>query len=300
MTGLGWSDGAASRWPAPAKLNLFLHITGRRADGYHLLQTVFQLLDYGDQLAFGKRDDQRITLTLEPHNEALDGDDNLVCRAAALIAQAAAQKGRPVCGVDITLYKKIPTGAGLGGGSSDAATTLVALNHLWQTGLSVESLARLGLQLGADVPVFVRAKSAWAEGVGELLQPIALPSHWFVVLNPAVHVATASLFGRPELTRDCAPITIRAFRSGANTGNVFEPLVCRLHSEVRHALDALRAHAHQGVRPSRMTGTGASVFLECETQAGAQKVLDAVTGSSQSLNGFVAKGVEHSALLHYT
>ncbi|MEM7258760.1 MAG: 4-(cytidine 5'-diphospho)-2-C-methyl-D-erythritol kinase [Pseudomonadota bacterium] len=303
-TPLGWSNNSnqsSNRWPAPAKLNLFLHITGRRDDGYHLLQTVFQLLDYGDELAFTRRADQRITLTLSPANDALSGSDNLVLRAAALLQQHSGVSADAVCGVDITLYKRLPAGAGLGGGSSDAATTLVALNHLWQLGLNIEVLAAFGLQLGADVPVFVRARSAWAEGVGEDLQPIELPDRWFVVINPSVHVATSTLFGCSQLTRDCTPITIRGFQNGVTTGNVFEPLVCRLEPRVAQALNELQQHAHQhGCKEPRMTGTGSSVFLECETQTRAQNVLDAVTGRVHGLDGFIARGLDHSALLHYS
>ena len=203
-------------------------------------------------------------------------------------------------GVDIKLYKNLPSGAGLGGGSSDAATTLVALNYLWQTGFDVDELAQAATTLGADVPVFVRARTAWAEGIGDELQPVKLPLKWFVVINPAVHVATASLFGLPELTRDCAPITIRAFQSGDPTRNVFEPLVCRDYPAVADALDRLRAESFKtnGLEP-KMTGTGSSVFLQCETRSGAQNVLDAVLEQLQCATGFVASGVEHSALVHY-
>ncbi len=291
----------SERWPAPAKLNLFLHITGRRDDGYHLLQTVFQLLDYGDELAFVTRPDHQLTLTVQPPDDSLAVADNLVMRAALLLQQLAESHGRPVGGADITLYKNLPAGAGLGGGSSDAATTLVALNYLWKCGFGVDELAQAGVQLGADIPVFIRAQTSWAEGIGEILQPVSVPQRWFVVINPAIHVATSSLFARPELTRDCTPITIRAFQSGAPTSNVFEPLVCRLQPGVQTALDELRAEArHGGTGEPRMTGTGSGVFVDCESQARAQKVLNAVLGRMRHFNGFVARGVEHSALIHYT
>ncbi len=300
----GW-QGEAGNWPAPAKLNLFLHITGRRDDGYHLLQSVFQLLDYGDELAFSQRADDRIELSIQPANDILAGEDNLVLRAAALLVSAAKSDGRgdDISGVDITLFKKLPLGGGLGGGSSDAATTLVALNYLWQVNYSTQQLAALGLTLGADVPVFVEGCSAWAEGVGEKLQSITLESQWYVVIHPGIHVATATLFGHSQLTRDCSPITIRGFRSGEPTSNVFEPLVCNQHSEVLTALTLLRESAQTVgavTGDPRMTGTGSCVFLPCEEKSGAQKVLDAVTGAEKRFSGFVARGIDQSSLVQYS
>ncbi len=298
------SHGQHSNWPAPAKLNLFLHITGRRKDGYHLLQTVFQLLDYGDELAFEPRTDQRITLHVNPANELLTGSDNLVLRAAnALVAAATADGQREkIGGVTITLEKKLPLGGGLGGGSSDAATTLVALNHLWQLGYPLDKLMQLGLTLGADVPVFVRGCSAWAEGVGEKLQPLTLKPSWYVVIHPGIHVATSALFNHSQLTRDCSPITIRGFRSGEHTSNVFEPLVCQHHSEVQQAIDLLTVAAQNtgtATGNPRMTGTGSCVFLRCEEKSGAQKVLSAVITTEKKFSGFIAKGIDQSSLVHY-
>ncbi len=299
----GWR-GEHGNWPAPAKLNLFLHITGRRDDGYHLLQTVFQLLNYGDELAFERRRDKDINLHIEPYNDLLTGSDNLVLRAAAALAQSAISDGlgKRVCGVDITLLKILPLGGGLGGGSSDAATTLVALNHLWQLEYPAEKLLPIALSLGADVPVFVGGCSAWAEGVGEELQPLTLEPQWFVVVHPGVHVATAALFGHSQLTRDCSPITIRGFRSGRQTSNVFEPLVCQQHSAVAQALSLLSKAAQQtGVAAGsqRMTGTGSCVFLPCREKSGAQKVLSAVTETEKSFTGFVAQGIDQSSLMRY-
>ncbi len=289
-------------WLAPAKLNLFLHITGRRADGYHLLQTVFQLLDYGDELSFKITDDSSVSMSTPI--AGVPDSENLIVRAARLLQSHTGCKS----GVVIGLVKRLPMGGGLGGGSSDAATTLRALNHLWGTGLSVDELAVLGLQLGADVPVFVHGNSAWAEGVGENLQPLALPERWYVVLNPGVHVGTAELFSHPQLTRDCAAITIRGFHEGVGLCNVFQPLVSELYPSVKYALDALSQSAIScnvraacgEVRSPLMTGTGASVFLACDSLAQAQNVLsglpigrnDSATGSElDNAVAFLAKGI---------
>lgn len=269
-------------WPSPAKLNLFLHITGRRDDGYHELQTVFQLIDFGDELHFAVRDDGEIRLHCD--NTALAGADNLAYRAAAALKEKTGCQS----GVTITLNKRLPMGAGLGGGSSNAATALVALNEIWQLGCTAETLENIGLALGADVPVFVRGLSGWAEGVGEKLQPIVLPQRWFVVLNPAIHVSTAELFNDRELTRDCSPITIRGFQDGESTQNVFEPLVRKRYPEVDRALRVLSDVAAESATVTateeklqagllaRMTGTGSSVFIACESEAMAHKVLSGV------------------------
>jgi len=284
---------STKKWLAPAKLNLFLHITGRRDDGYHLLQTVFQLLDFGDELSFEVTDNSDIRMV-----SALDGvpdKENLVVRAANLL-QSYTGCTR---GALIQIDKKLPMGGGLGGGSSDAATTLMALNQLWETGLAREQLANLGLQLGADVPVFVHGSSAWATGVGECLQPILLDQHYYVVLNPRVHISTAELFSHPQLTRDCAAITIRGFHSGVGLGNVFQPLVCELYPPVRQALDSLSQAAvrcevrdkNGEYRRSLLTGTGACVFLACESKAQAQKVLTALPEDSAT---FIAKGMDRT------
>ncbi|MDQ3511256.1 MAG: 4-(cytidine 5'-diphospho)-2-C-methyl-D-erythritol kinase, partial [Pseudomonadota bacterium] len=211
----GWST-----WPAPAKLNLFLRITGRRADGFHLLQTVFRLLDWGDTIRLRVRADSRICR----HGDSAPGvteADDLTVRAAKLLQTSANSS----LGADIAIEKRIPAGGGFGGGSSDAATVLVALDALWGTGLGVERLAGLALQLGADVPVFVRGHNAWAEGVGERLTLIELPPAWYVLADPGVPAPTAALFGAAELTRDAAPATMTDFVSGVPLGNAFEPVL---------------------------------------------------------------------------
>ena len=269
-------------WPAPAKLNLMLRILGRRGDGYHRLQTVFQFIDHGDELGFRIRPDGRMarTVALPGVREAED----LCLRAARRLQQ---HTGCPQ-GADITLEKRLPLGGGLGGGSSDAATTLVALNHLWQTRLPVETLAALGLQLGADVPVFVRGLAAWAEGVGEELRPVVLPEPWYLVLTPACAVATAAVFADPDLTRDSPSITIPDFISG-DVRNDCLAVVRRRHAPVAQALDWLSAHA-----PARLTGTGACVFAAFDTQDQAQSVW---RQAPVGLSGFVARGRNRSPLL---
>jgi len=276
------NSGPSGVWPAPAKLNLFLHITGRRPDGYHELQTVFQFLDYGDDIRVTPRDDGVIHRIrgLAAIPEATD----LAVRAARLLQQICGTG----LGADIEVDKRIPLGGGLGGGSSDAATTLVALNRLWDCGLDVEALARLGRELGADVPVFVRGQAAWAEGIGEILTPIRLPDPWFVVLCPAISVATAEVFSLPHLRRDCPPITIRDFLAGADVKNVCEPPVRARHPEVDAALRELAAFA-----PARLTGTGACVFAPFEREADARQVFAELSGSWP---GFVARGCNESPL----
>ncbi len=276
------STAAERPWPAPAKLNLFLHITGRRPDGFHLLQTVFQFLDYGDDLYFSLRDDGVVQRRSELPGVAPEQD--LVVRAARLLQRESG------CGlgVEIAVVKRLPMGGGLGGGSSDAATTLVALNALWGLGFDGERLAQLGLALGADVPVFVRGRAAWAEGVGERLQPVELPEPWYLVLVPAVSVATAAVFGAQELTRDCPPITIRDFLAGMGS-NVCEPVVRRRFPAVAAALDWLAQFA-----PARMTGTGSCVFAAFESEAAARQAYAALPAG---MSGFVARGTNRSPLL---
>jgi 4-diphosphocytidyl-2-C-methyl-D-erythritol kinase len=264
-------------WPAPAKLNLFLHITGRRADGYHELQTVFQLLDWGDELNFSLRDDGRI-VRLQPLQGIAD-DEDLCVRAARLLQ---AESGCRL-GAGIELVKRLPLGGGLGGGSSDAATTLVALNVLWDTQLTADELAELGRRLGADVPVFVHGRSAWAEGVGERLTPLALVPSWYLVVVPDCHVATAEIFNASELTRDSKPITIPDFLAG-RTRNDCEPVVTGRYPEVAEALGLLRG-------AGRMSGTGACVFAAFEDASKARQALPA------GWRGFVARGVDRSPLL---
>lgn len=272
----------SNSWPAPAKLNLFLHITGRREDGYHLLQTVFQLLDFGDELEFEITHDGLITRSYQL--VGVSEKQDLVMRAARLLQEETGMR----YGVKIHLTKRIPAGGGLGGGSSDAATTLVALNHLWGCGLDTDELARLGLTLGADVPVFIRGHSAWAEGVGEHLENIELPDYWYVVLTPQINVSTAEVFADPQLIRDSSPITIRDFLKGRGR-NVCEPIVTARYPEVAEAIAALSLYA-----PARMTGTGASVFARFENEASARTALASL---AQRWQGFVAKGANQSPLL---
>ncbi|MDY6979636.1 MAG: 4-(cytidine 5'-diphospho)-2-C-methyl-D-erythritol kinase [Pseudomonadota bacterium] len=272
-------------WPAPAKLNLFLHITGRRADGYHLLQTVFQLLDYGDRLAFVLRDDSKVHRATDL--AGVPADQDLVVRAARLLQEAAGVGA----GVDIHVDKRLPMGGGLGGGSSNAATTLVALDRLWNTRLGVDVLAELGMQLGADVPVFVRGHSAWAEGVGEQLQPLDLPDRWYLVLIPPVTVSTAAIFSDSHLRRDCPPITIRDFLAAPESpqwGNVCEAPVRARYPEVAAALEALDTLAS-----ARLTGTGACVFAAFETEAAANAAWQQL---AENWQGFVARGVNESPI----
>jgi len=271
--------------PAPAKLNLCLHVTGRRPDGYHSLQTAFQLLDYGDTLHFDLRHDNVIRLSTPL--EGVNNQDNLIYRAARLLEPHC--RHRPP-GIDITLEKRLPMGGGLGGGSSDAATTLLALNELWGCGLSTAQLQTLGLSLGADVPVFVGGHSAWAEGVGEQLTPIELPERWFVVLTPQCQVSTAGVFCHKDLTRDTAPITVAAFLEQGGK-NDCQALVRRLHPEVDKALIWLDKFASE----SKMSGTGASVFTAFESERAAR---DLLAQAPANLPGFVARGVSRSPVVH--
>lgn len=270
---------AHSKWleqfslPAPAKLNLFLHITGRRADGYHNLQTLFQFLDQADTLHFSRRDDARIQLQADMPGVA--SDDNLIVRAALALQKAA----NCHLGADIRLDKVLPMGGGLGGGSSDAATTLLGLNVLWQTGLSIVQLADIGLKLGADVPVFIHGHAAWAEGVGERLQPTDIPEPWYVVLTPDAHISTAAAFSHPELTRNSDPITLRAFSAG-EARNDFEKVVRQLSPAVDAALQWLAQHG-----AARMTGTGACLFLACSDADHAARIL-----AASPVQGFISRG----------
>lgn len=267
--------------PAPAKLNLFLHITGRRPDGYHLLQTVFQFLDHADTLHFAARADGE--LTLRPELTGVPPESNLILRAARLL-QAATGCRR---GADIVLEKRLPMGGGIGGGSSDAATALLGLNRLWDLGLGEDRLAELGLSLGADVPVFVRGRAAWAEGVGEVLTPVEPPENFFLVLTPKAHISTADVFRHPQLTRHTPAITVAAFLSGGcgkTLRNDCENVVRTLSPEVTAALDWLSLHGH-----ARMTGTGACCFLDCPDRATAEALL-----AQSPIPGFVARGVNRS------
>lgn len=269
-------------WPAPAKVNLFLHITGRRADGYHLLQTVFQFLDYSDQLTFELRHDGVVRRLVDIKGVA-EADD-LTVRAARSLQQLSGTS----MGVDIHINKHLPMGGGLGGGSSDAATTLVALNQLWKLGLSQDQLAELGLKLGADVPVFVRGQAAWAEGVGEHLTSIDLPESWFLVVIPPCHVSTAEIFNAPELTRDAQSLKIPAFLDGQGI-NVCEEVVRKHYPDVDKALNWLAQYSQ-----ARMSGTGACVFAPFANEADAYHVLQQMPAEWR---GFVAKGLNRSPLL---
>ncbi len=275
----GWSQ-----WPAPAKLNLFLHITGRRADGFHQLQTVFRLLDWGDRIRLRVREDGRIQRDGTSVAGVAEADD-LAIRAAILLKNTA-NVGQ---GADIGVEKHIPAGGGFGGGSSDAATVLVGLNRLWNAGMDVDALAALGLELGADVPVFVRGHNAWAEGVGEQLTAIALPPAWFVVADPGVHVPTPRLFADPDLTRDAPVAKIADFASGSLLGNAFEPVLRRREPAVEAALATLSR-----IGRARLTGSGSGCFVEFATRAAAEQGLARLP---KELRAWVAAGVERSPLL---
>lgn len=246
--------------PAPAKLNLFLHVVGRRADGYHLLQTAFRLLDWGDTLDFTLRGDGVIRRVNDV--AGVPEADDLVVRAARLLQ---AQTGATL-GADIAVHKVLPMGGGIGGGSSDAATTLIALNRLWGTGLSRTALQTLGLRLGADVPVFVFGRDAFAEGVGEALQPLGLPAACYVVVSPGVAVPTAEIFSAEDLTRDTPHIRMADFAASTRR-NDLQPVACRRYPEVQRAIDWLGAHA-----PAMMTGSGACVFAEVPSEAEADRI----------------------------
>ena len=271
-----------SWWPAPAKLNLMLRITGRRADGYHLLQTVFQLLDFGDQLAFDVRDDGQII----KHTPLLGvaEHEGLSTRAARLLQQACGT----TLGADIYLDKRLPLGGGLGGGSSDAATTLLVLNQLWGCRLSIDALAELGAALGADVPVFVRGHSAWAEGVGEILTPLELPAMRYLVVCPLVHLSTASMFTDPLLQRDQAPLRFEDFLRGER-GNAFTA-VARARSQT---IDALFKRLAQHTAP-QLTGSGAAIF--CAFSPDDPTIHQAESALPQDMPRFIAQGVNRSPL----
>ena len=277
------NDADWSVWPAPAKLNLFLHITGRRDDGYHTLQTVFRLLDWGDSIHLRVRADGEITRQNELAGVA--ADDDLCVRAARLLRQHV---GSPL-GVDIDVEKRIPVGGGLGGGSSDAATVLVALNEMWIAGLDVDDLAELGLQLGADVPVFVRGRSAFADGIGERLTSIDLPEPFYLVVDPAIHAPTAELFQSPELTRDSPTTTISRFLAGESTCNAFQELVRRRYPPVQRALTWLSATG-----AARLSGSGACIFVELDNVGQGAALLAEVP---EGLRAVMARGVNRSPLL---
>lgn len=267
------------RLPAPAKLNLMLRIVGRREDGYHLLQTVFQFIDRCDWITLRRRTDEVIRLV-----NPLPGvpeDTDLTVRAARALCQAAGIRA----GVDIAIEKNLPMGGGLGGGSSDAATTLLGLNRLWGTGCSTEDLMALGLKLGADVPVFINGQSAWAEGVGEILTPLELPEPWYVVVVPPCHVATGAIFTAQKLTRDNKPIKIADFLAGQQENHCL-PVVTELYPEIRMALDELSRFS-----PAKLTGTGACVFAAFDDEEKARNVSHKLGAIGSA---FVARGMNRS------
>ena len=271
---------------APAKLNLFLHITGRRANGYHELQTLFQILDVGDTLEFTRTDSGDIRLT--PEFVDLDIEDNLIFKAAKLLEPYREKNA----GVDIVIDKKLPMGGGLGGGSSNAATTLLALNTLWKCKLSNNELAALGLSLGADVPVFVHGFTALAEGIGEQLTPVQTPENWYVVLCPETHVSTAQIFSNEVLTRDTPKMKIAPALEGQaldSFHNDCEPLVTQLYPDIQEAIHWLSKHG-----PAKLTGTGACCFCRVESETKARQVLNS---ASSKFKGFIAKGVQLSPAL---
>ncbi len=277
-----------TNWLAPAKINLFLHVTGRRSDGYHTLQTVYQFINLCDVLQFAVREDNDVQLIT--NFDEVPAEENLVIKAArALQAQSGTRSG-----ADITLTKVIPTGGGLGGGSSDAATTLVALNEFWRLGLSIKELAEIGVSVSADVPVFVYGQASWAEGIGDKLTPVAPTEPWYLVVCPQVQVSTAALFNLPELTRNTSPITIRDFMDGRST-NVFEPIVMARYPQVRAALEWL-SHNNRGAR-AKMSGTGSCVFTPCETEEQAQALNDKLP---DSMTGYVVKGHNASPLYDFS
>ena len=273
---------APDAWPAPAKLNLMLRIVGRRPDGYHLLQTVFQFVDLCDSLFFSVRQDGVVRRVSRLPGVA--SADDLVVRAARLLQRDTACP----LGVDIHVDKRIPLGGGLGGGSSDAATTLVALNHLWRCGLDRASLMNLGLKLGADVPIFVHGRAAWAEGVGEAFSDVEPATPVYLLLAPAVHVDTGKVFQDPELTRNSRRITIRDFLAGEQTNDCL-PVVIKRYPAVRQAFDWLSEKAE-----ARMTGSGACVFAPCASRAEAQALL---RQRPPEVAGFVVRGMNRSPLL---
>lgn len=272
-------------YPAPAKLNLFLHVVGRRSDGYHLLQSVFRLIDRGDTLRFAPRGDGRI-LRARPL-AGVPEESDLCVRAARLLQQASDCRQ----GVEIVLDKRLPMGGGLGGGSSDAATVLLALSRLWGLNWPRERLQALGLRLGADVPFFVFGRNAFAEGVGEDLQPVNLPPAWYLVIEPPVSVPTAQIFAAPNLTRDTKPIKMADFSAGWGGlygQNDLEPVVCERYPEVAQALAWLRQHAE-----ARMTGSGACVFAPFAAEQDARAVLAAMP---EGMTGWVARGLDEHPL----
>ncbi len=281
----------SSSWltvPAPAKLNLMLHITGQREDGYHELQTIFQFVDYGDELSYQLRDDNEITLS--PEIEGVNFEDNLIIKAARALQNHHFASNK-TCGANIQLKKVLPMGGGLGGGSSNAATTLLALNKLWNLNLSLDELAAIGLNLGADVPVFIKGQACWAEGVGEKIVPLPdLVENWFVIACPNAHSDTKEIFSHKELTRDSQIINMRHALEGqaANEGrNDCQLVASKLNPEIGKTLNLLNKFGS-----AKMTGTGACVFLSVASENKATKVVSKLPAE---LNAFIAKGTNLSS-----
>ncbi len=274
---------------APAKLNLFLHVIGRRDDGYHLLQSVFVLLDFGDTISLEPRPDG--TIARLSNLPDIPEEADLAVRAAKLLQRECGVH----LGVNISVEKRIPMGGGLGGGSSDAATVLLALNRLWRTDLSNQRLRAIGLSLGADVPFFVRGRDAWAEGVGETLCPVDVPAWWYLVLAPAVSVPTPFVFQHPELTRNSIPLKIADFSASrlADTRNDLQAVVVKAFPAVAASLAALQAVSRKSVFGARMTGSGACVFAAFETEQGARNALAQLPPEH---TGFIAKGLKKHPL----
>ena len=279
MTDSGWSS-----WPAPAKINLFLRITGRRNDGYHCLQTVFQLLEWGDTVHLRLRPDGRITRTAPVGYDLPESQDITVRAAKALQAAADCPLG-----AEIVVDKQIPLGGGFGGGSSDAATVLCALNYLWGLDFPVTRLAEIGQALGADVPVFVHGRNAWAEGVGEQLTPIQLPQAWFLLIDSGVHVPTAELFQSPQLTRDQKLVKIAGYVSGSLLDNAFEPVVRALQPRIDSVFTAM-----EGFGKVALTGTGGGCFLRFDSKEAA---LEAQAGLPEGYRSWVVPSAPESTLL---
>lgn len=279
MTESGWSQ-----WPAPAKLNLFLRITGRRADGYHELQTVFQLLEWGDDIRLRVRTDGVIARCGDAAY-GVPAEQDITVRAAHALQAATGCR----LGADIAVDKRIPLGGGFGGGSSDAATVLVALNHLWRTGLDEDGVVALGLALGADVPVFVRGRNAWAEGVGERLTPIALPAAWFLLIDSGVHVPTAELFRSARLTRNQNPVKMAGYASGSLLDNAFEPVVRQLQPRIDRVFVEMARYGKVA-----LTGTGGGCFLRFGSQESAAEAQAGLPGGYRS---WVVPSASESPLL---
>ena len=296
---LNRQTGSFLHCPAPAKLNLFLHVTGRRADGYHLLETAFQLLDHCDVLHFQLREDERIIRRNEVAGVPAESD--LVVRAARLLQSAAGHKN----GVEITLDKNLPMGGGLGGGSSDAATTLIALNSLWNINLSRLQLMELGLQLGADVPFFLYGQNAFAQGIGEQLTPLKTPDCWYVVIEPGVSIPTPAIFSSKALTRNSASIKVSDFQRypQGNWRNDLQSVAVELFPEVLFAINWLNGYANE-YGNARMTGSGSCVFCGCENEAAADRILNDVSGRMDDFSPskwkiWKAKSLQEHPLTHW-